>query len=656
MANIKRNVRYDKIIASWKAKQYKPSALAELQLSESTMEGLAKYLSNYYYNDTPLVSDEAFDTLFNTLKSLYPQNEFVKNSVRAPVVKSKTKRTVKLKSYMSSLDKIYPGDGIETWVHNNGAPTINLSDKLDGFSLELAYDYKGRMTLTSGGDGVYGQDLSHLLQYMDLPSKPRNLVVRCEGVMIKSKHSKFASLFKTPRSALSNVFNSAKPNMDAVKATRIVALEIISPSGLNISAQYKKLESMGFEVPVHKNISQRTFTEDYIRAYYKKRKLACPYLIDGIVVNANTTYVLPKSGYPKHAVAFKENSSDSIVEATVVEVQGNVSRTGRIVPLVIIDPVVINGVTVTNVTGHNYGYIRDNKINVGSKIKITRSGEVIPYIVSVIKKAKEGALPNGEEGEDWYWETDLDIKVLAKAGSEEADTVAIKKLAYFASTMGIVGIQGGMAANLYHGGISTPLKLVKYYSEKRFKKIDGVGPKQAFILAENVDDAIGSGVNIVQLATALSAFGPGIGYNKIQVVEDELGFENLKDLDEKTCISKIAKLHGFTSKTAKPIAENIKKLYKWIDASGLDIVEPEQVHVNNVLNGHRYLFTGFRSTELENWIKTHGGNIVSTVSACDTLIVKDPTSNSSKVLSAKAKGINIMSAADFIKNVVNAAN
>lgn len=655
MANIKRNANYDKLIALWKAKQYKPSSLAELKLSEDTMAGLARYLSNYYYNDTPLVSDGAFDTLFNTLKSLYPKNDFVVNSVRAPVIKNKTKRTVKLKSWMSSLDKLYPGDGVESWVSNHGAPTINLSDKLDGFSVELAYDFKGRMTLTSGGDGVYGQDLSHLIQHFELPTKPRNLVVRCEGVMIKSKHSKFASLFKTPRSALSNVFNSSKPNMDAVNATRIVALEIISPSGLNISAQYRKLESMGFEVPTYKNVPQRNFTESRIREYYKKRKTSSIYPIDGIVINTNTTYVLPKSGYPKHAVAFKENSGDSATEATVVEIQGNVSRTGRIVPLVVIDPVIINGVTITNVTGHNYGYIRDNKINVGSVIKITRSGEVIPYIMAVIKKAKVGALPNGQDGEDWYWETDLDIKVLAKKGSEEADTVAIKKLAYFASTMGMVGIQGGMATNLYHGGISSPLKLVKYYSEKRFKKIDGIGPKQAYILAENVDDAVGSGVNIVQLATALSAFGPGIGYNKIQVVEDEIGLESLLEFSVADRIMKIAQLHGFTVKTAEPIAENLRKLFKWIESAGITIVEPEKVHINDILGGKRYLFTGFRSGELENWIKTHGGNIVSTVSACDVLIVKDPNSTSSKVLSAKAKGIKVVAVADFIKNVVEAA-
>lgn len=654
MPSIKRNSTYDSLIAKWKTMQYKPSGLAVLNLKETQLVGLLKYLSLYYYNDTPLVSDEAFDSLLATLKALYPQNDYLANSVRAPVVKTRGKRTVKLKTWMSSLDKIHVGQGIEEWVHTHGAPIITISDKIDGFSLELAYDHKGRMTLTSGGDGVYGQDLSHLLQYMDLPTKPRNLVVRCEGAMIKAKHPKFASLFKTPRSALSNVFNSSKPNMDAVKATRIIALEIVSPSGLTISAQYKKLKSLGFEIPENKNISQRNFSEEKLREYYKRRRSLSPYLIDGIVVNANTTYTLPKSGNPKYSVAFKENSLEATVLATVVDVKANVSRTGRIVPTVVIDPVVINGVTITNLTGHNYGYIRDNNINVGAKINITRSGEVIPYIVSVAKKAKTPAMPAGKENIDWYWETNLDIKVKTKQGSEQSDTQSIKKLAYFASTMGIVGIQEGMAANLYYGGITNPLKLVKYYSEKRFKKIEGIGPKQAFILADNIDDAIGSGVNIVQLASALAAFGSGIGFNKIQLVEDSIGLKKLLAFSVNKRIAEISELHGFTAKTAQPIAENLDKFFKWVEASGLKIVAPEKVQIDDTLNGKRFLFTGFRSSELENWIKTHGGVIASTVAACDCLIVKDVTSNSSKVVAAKAKGIEIISAADFIKTVVEA--
>jgi DNA ligase (NAD+) len=58
----------------------------------------------------------------------------------------------------------------------------------------------------------------------------------------------------------------------------------------------------------------------------------------------------------------------------VVEVQGNVSRTGRIVPTIIINPVEINGVTVTRITGHNYGYIQKTGIGKGAVIKVTLAG------------------------------------------------------------------------------------------------------------------------------------------------------------------------------------------------------------------------------------------------------------------------------------------
>ena len=187
--------------------------------------------------------------------------------------------------------------------------SVSISDKLDGFSLELAYDNKGLATLTSGGDGIYGQDLNHLVPVLSgIPSGIKNMVIRCEGVMVKSKYQRFKNLFKTPRSALSNVFNNSKPNKDAIEATQLIALEIISPAGLTIDAQYKKLKSLGFEVPVNKLVPLRSFSEEYIRDYYQQRRTKSKYLIDGIVVTGNKTYVRPTKGNPKYAVAFKENS------------------------------------------------------------------------------------------------------------------------------------------------------------------------------------------------------------------------------------------------------------------------------------------------------------------------------------------------------------
>lgn len=643
---LKRSKELDSLLTAWQRKNFRAVYLKNL--SEDDMASLIVYLSGWYYNEEPLVDDSVFDTLFETLKSIDPKNKAV-TSVRAPIKKTPTRQKVKLSCWMSSLDKIYPGGKLQNWVSKQNRDTFCLSDKLDGFSIEIKYDNKGKVQLTSGGDGVYGQDLNHLLPYFDIP-KAKSMTVRCEGVMLKAKHSKFAHLFKTPRTALSNVFNNSNPNMDAVKATRLVALELIEPKGLPAVSQFKKLKSLGFEVPKYVEVGVEDINENYLREYYQERLAKTKYPIDGIVVKVDNSYVLPTSGNPKYAIAFKENSLDNFAEAKVLRVEGNTSRTGRIVPLVHIEPTTVQGVTINKLTGHNYGYIRDNKINKGSIIKITRSGEVIPYIAEVVKPSKVGAMPDGERGTDWDWATDLDIKTLDSGGTS-ADTIKIKKLEYFATTMGIVGLRGATASTLYFNGMTTPFLLVTKYSEELFSSYEGIGPKQAQLLASAVDDALGDGVELPLLATALSAFGAGIGYSKIKAVHEELNLSTLVKLDVRKRVLKIANLHGFTDTSAVPIAENLDRLFEWIKKSKISVVEPGIVTLtNDLLNGRAFMFTGFRSSELEDWIKRHGGKIVSTVGQCDTLLVKDiKASPSSKVIAAQAKGKAIEQASDWIR-------
>lgn len=655
MAKLKHDKDLDKLLMTWKSGRYSLKKLDDMKLSEEVLEKLARYLSSYYYNDEPLIEDKDFDTLVFKLKQVNPKNKFLTDSVRAPVAQSSRKK-VRLVGWMSSLDKIYPNQGIESWVEKQGSASVSISDKLDGFSIELAYDNKGLATLTSGGDGIYGQDLNHLVPVLSgIPSGIKNMVIRCEGVMVKSKYQRFKNLFKTPRSALSNVFNNSKPNKDAIEATQLIALEIISPAGLTIDAQYKKLKSLGFEVPVNKLVPLRSFSEEYIRDYYQQRRTKSKYLIDGIVVTGNKTYVRPTKGNPKYAVAFKENSEDSIVEATVVEVQGNVSRTGRIVPLIIIKPVDINGVTVTRITGHNYGYIQKERIGKGAVVNVTRSGEVIPQIVSVTKPCKQGALPDGIEGTDWEWVTEVDIKLITQKGSD-ADTIQqIKKLSHFAACVGIEGLKDGVAAKLYAGGLTSPFKLVKYYSVKRLRKC-GLGERESEVLHEAIDDVVGAGFELPVLATALSAFGPGVGYAKIKAVEDAIGFERLRSESVATRLMMISMLRGFTIKTAEPIAEGVRKFYDWIEKTGVTIVESGSISVvSDKMAGRKVMFTGFRSSELEDWILRNGGEVVTSISRCNLLLTKDPDAKpSGKILQAQAKGITIMSASKFTKDFVRA--
>ncbi len=113
-------------------------------------------------------------------------------------------------------------------------------------------------------------------------------------------------------------------------------------------------------------------------------------MIDGSVISVNDLELQKKmgtsgnkeTGNPKGKIAFK--FADEVKSTTVKDIEWNCGRTGVISPVLIIEPVQLEGTQVQRVTAHNVGIIRQNKIGVGSKIEIIKSGKIIPKIHKVI--------------------------------------------------------------------------------------------------------------------------------------------------------------------------------------------------------------------------------------------------------------------------------
>jgi DNA ligase (NAD+) len=148
-----------------------------------------------------------------------------------------------------------------------------------------------------------------------------------------------------------------------------------------------------------------------------------PYEIDGIIVQADIKYTRNTSGNPDYAFAFKILSE--VAETTVINVEWNISKWGALKPRVEIEPVELAGVLITYATGFNAKFIKDNEIGPGSRILITRSGDVIPYILKILTRT-EADMPTIE----YVWnETGVDII------SENPDEMCIKRmLSFFLST------------------------------------------------------------------------------------------------------------------------------------------------------------------------------------------------------------------------------
>ena len=103
--------------------------------------------------------------------------------------------------------------------------------------------------------------------------------------------------------------------------------------------------------------------------------------MDGLIITRNSTFAPVSSGNPKHSVAFKVNSFGQ--ETVVKSVDYQITKYGKLIPLVRCEPVTINGASVSNVTGNNAKFIVDNRINVGTRVRIILSGEIIPKMVYI---------------------------------------------------------------------------------------------------------------------------------------------------------------------------------------------------------------------------------------------------------------------------------
>jgi len=133
----------------------------------------------------------------------------------------------------------------------------------------------------------------------------------------------------------------------------------------------------------------------------------------------------------------------------VTNVLWNISKDGYFKPIVEVTPVKLNGVTIKKTTGFNGDFIESNKIGPGSKIVITRSGDVIPYILKVLTSADSGKAQMPTD--DYIW-NDTHKEIMVKGNSDDLDA---KQLEHFFDKIDIKGVSAKSVHKLYDVGMKT---------------------------------------------------------------------------------------------------------------------------------------------------------------------------------------------------------
>lgn len=584
------------------------------------------------------ITDAVYDKFEDMLRAKYPNHALLKK-VGAPVTNKKTK--IKLPFNMPSLDKIKGADNVSAWLESHDGPYI-VSDKVDGVSIGIRYDGTTNTLGFTRGDGATGGDISFMLNDLGVPSVKKAMKIRGEVVMPLAKfNALWSEHFANPRNMVGGITNRNSLH-EALAHCHVYFYEMIEPR-MRPSAALAKLESLGFRVVPHKVFQSLTYEK--LEAILEKRLVSAKYEMDGLVVTQDKVNPVAKSN-PDFSVAFKSDAKNDSAVVEVVDVEWRPTRTGQLFPRVIIKPVKLKGVTVTYCSGKSAARIRDLGIGPGAKIRIARSGDVIPDIRDVVKAVKP-KMPNVKDVGKWEWSGD-NLKLVDHDSHEgTADSVAVQRMSFFLTTLGVERLKGATLQKFADAGTRDVTDLLNM-PRKKFLSVPGTSEKVLTAVWDQLQDAI-NGVELHVLMYASGLFGRNFGSRRLAAILKELPDVLSWKGTQSDLVAAIDAIEGFDDVTATQFAKNLPVFRKWLrSVPQVQWVKPKRTRkVGNSCAGQAVVMTGFRDAALQKEIESQGGVVIDSIKKATVLLAKDPSGSSSKLDTARQLKVPIMTVEQF---------
>lgn len=641
---VKKTKKYD-----WSALNSEPVVYIQSEgLKISDISKILDMADTAYHNGESIIDDVHYDVIVGLYEEMTGKP---RERIGAEVVAGKR---VTLPIHMGSMTKVKPDTSkLKNWIKKYKGPYV-LSDKLDGISIMLHYE-NGETTpkIYTRGNGRVGSDASALAKYMKFPQITTDtpIYIRGELLISKSDWDFYKKNYKNPRNAVSGLVGGLvsakriKPKF--LKRLHFLVFDVTREPGMKSSDGLKWAKSKGFRVVQHK--VSKTLTIKDLSDELLARRSDSDYEIDGIIMMDDHVYPRPKSGNPKYALAFKMVLDDQKAETTVTAVEWNVSKHGLMKPVVNVAPVLIAGTTIRRATGYNAKWIVENNIGPGANVILIKSGDIIPKIIRVTRKAKKPQLPPGE-GDTWEWGDGVDIRVIGKSAAVDK-----KRILSFMNKLEVEGFKSGTINRVYDAGFDTLPKILAMRVPD-YLSIEGIKEKSANKLYSNLQEAYNR-ASVPLLLAATNALGEGIGAKRLDplIVAIPNLCEKSCKLKDATIRSKIMDLEGFSVKMADKIVENrdgcVQLLASLPKRKKSKVAKKVAVSAPSVLDfelkrdvaGMSFVFTGGRMKDLEATLVILGAKIGSSVSGKTTVLVaKDPDTKSGKVKRAEKLGIPIM--------------
>ena len=620
-------------------------------LNEEELTTLLSFANTQYHNDNSVMTDNEYDIIENYMKVKYPENQYLKQ-IGAPLTKNK----VKLPYFMGSMDKIKPDtNALQLWKSKFKGPNYVLSCKLDGVS-GLYTTETQTPKLYTRGDGTYGQDVSHLIPYLNLPKTP-NVVIRGEFIISKAIfEEKYKDQFANPRNMVAGLVNQKSSNLNekVLKDISFIAYELIKPEAKPSWQLHILKEKIKVNVVHHFIIEKPSrLTNELLSEILISCRKEYPYEIDGIIVSDDAIYSHNLCGNPEHSVAFKMVLTEQIAEAKVVDVIWTPSKDGYLKPRVQIEPIQLGGVQIEYATGFNGKFIEDNKIGVGALIELVRSGDVIPHIRKIITPATQPKMPS-QTTTPYKWSPNHVDIILTEIQSNE--DVIEKNITGFFKGIQVDGLSSGNISRIVESGFNNIPKILNM-TIVDLLKVEGFKEKTATKLYEGIKMKTQE-ATLITIMAASNIFGRGFNNKKLELILESYPDVILSNESTETKIQKVESIKGMARKTAQAFVERIPAFLEFLSSTKLEyklVKTPEENDLlNKIINTEHPLYnktivlTGFRDQELQEQLKNLGAKQTSSISKNTfILLVKDKQDETSKVQDAKKLNISIMTKEEF---------
>ncbi|HPX67488.1 MAG TPA: NAD-dependent DNA ligase LigA [Candidatus Syntrophosphaera sp.] len=643
---------------------------------------IERYNLLYYELANPSISDYEYDQLARQLKELEALVEADERG-ESPLDKVGSDlrpgaETIPHLQRMYSLDNSYSTEELEQWCVKLASelgffPTLTAELKIDGFSINLHYENGELRHATTRGDGITGEVVTpNILTLTSIPKSISHLSpIEILGEIYipvadflklnEERQANEEKAFANPRNAAAGSIKLKNPEEAKKRHLNAIFYSVGHSPDLPLQKQSELLAwlaEQGFPTSGQFRVCASYNEVREFCDHWEKERYSLPYEIDGVVVKVDDLALQKRLGFtaksPKWAVAFKFKPEEK--ETRLLEVQYQVGRTGAVTPVAILEPVYISGSTVSRATLHNEDEIKRLDLHLNDIVRIIKSGEIIPKILTAIPAKREpNAVPVRFPANCPVCSSQLERDeegAISYCPNASCPAQLQRRIEHFASrdAMDISGLGTSLIARLLEQNMIAGLADIYRLDYEALAQLDRFGEKSAENLRNSIEASKARNFDRVLFALGIRYVGSVTARHLAEYfgTVDELliaGEETLAQVPEVG--SKIAL--SLKAWFGNPL--NLKLVEK-LRAQGLRF-SYELRRESETLTGKTFLLTGslenYDRKTMEELIRSHGGRIVSGVSTSLNYLVVGAKPGSKLAKAQKLPSVKIISESELLE-------